>query len=172
VRSLLRNRRGFTLLELMIVIAIIGIVLGYVTPRLFGALTSSNIEKTERNMSAIIQLARSSALTHHKTYYVQFNIDDGIVGYFPKPEKSGEEPELEKKMSMPDGVTIKGVKTPYQPKKDRGKAEIKVTPDGVVEQGLIYLEGGINKMYTFMIKPFSGKFKVYDRYVEVAYGRE
>jgi prepilin-type N-terminal cleavage/methylation domain-containing protein len=172
VKNLPRTSKGFTLLELMIVIAIIGIVLGYAAPRLFGAFTSSNIEKTERNMSTIIQLARSSALTQHKTYYVQFNIDDGIIGYYPMPDKSGEEPELEKKMELPEGVSIKGVKTPYQPKKEKGKADLKVTSDGVVEQGLIYVEGGINKTYTFMVKPFSGKFKVYDRYVEVAYGRE
>jgi type II secretory pathway pseudopilin PulG len=155
----------------MIVIAIIGIIAGFAAPRVFNAFGVS-IDETERKLTAVFQLARSNALTQHRNYIIQFDIDEGKCGFFPVPDKSGEEPELEKPYKFPEGITLKAVKIPNQPRMDKGKAEIKVTYQGIVENGLIYFETGKDKTYTFQVKPFSGKFKVFDRYIEVADGKE
>jgi hypothetical protein len=48
--------------------------------------------------------------------------------------------------------------------------DLKITTEGVVEQGVIYLEGALGTIYTLVVKPFSGALKVYDHYVEVTYG--
>lgn len=44
------NRRGFTLLELMLVVAIIGLMLSLAAPQLWGALAGQNLEGTARHL--------------------------------------------------------------------------------------------------------------------------
>jgi len=162
--------RGFTLLELMIVMVIVGITLGYIGPRLYTGISSSSMDKATRDIMTIIQFARSSAVTQHKPYYVRFDIDNASFGLYPKPESTGVIPEMVKEKDLPKGIVFKNIKSPYQIPKQQGQVDILVTPEGVIEQGVIYIEGGFGKTYTLVIKPFSGNLKVYDRYIEVSYG--
>ncbi|HPJ93042.1 MAG TPA: prepilin-type N-terminal cleavage/methylation domain-containing protein [Deltaproteobacteria bacterium] len=168
--KLIPSNRGFTLLELIIIIVIVGITLGYIGPRLYTGISSSSMDKATRDILTLIQFARSSAVTQHKPYYVRFDIDNGSVGLYPKQESSGVIPEMVKEKDLPKGIVFKNIKSPYQLPKQQGQMDILVTPEGVIEQGVIYIEGGFGKTYTLVIKPFSGNLKVYDRYVEVTYG--
>jgi len=156
----------------MIVMAILSIVLGYAAPRIITSLTNSDIDEAQRRLEALYLNTKAYAVNQHKPCYIQYDIDNKIVGFFPVPESSGEEPELEKKIELPDSIEVKGVKTMNQPKKDKGKAEIKVNTDGIIEKSLIYLEGSGDKTYTLEVKPFSGKFKLHDSYIEMGYGKE
>ena len=168
--KLMPRTRGFTLLELMIVMVIVGITLGYIGPRLYTGISSSSMDKATRDIMTIIQFARSSAVTQHKPYYVRFDIDNASFGLYPKPESTGVISEMVKEKDLPKGIVFKNIKSPYQIPKQQGQVDILVTPEGVIEQGVIYIEGGFGKTYTLVIKPFSGNLKVYDHYVEVSYG--
>lgn len=141
MREKLRSNRAFTLIELLVVLVILGITLGYVGPRLYTGLTSSHLDRASRDILTMVQYTRSSAVTKHKPYYVRFDIEHKSFGMYEKPESSGEI-KLEKEKDLPDGVTFKGIKSPYQNEKLDGFADILVTPEGVVEQGVIYLDGG------------------------------
>ncbi len=160
------SNKAFTLIELLVVIVILGITVGYIGPKLFAGISTSNMDTASREILTIIQYARSSAVTQHKPYYVRFDIENGSVGLYPKPEKSGEL-ELLKEKKLPEGVVLKSVKSPYQSEKIEGKADIMVTPEGVVEQGVIYIEGALGSTHTLVVKPFSGLLTVHDHYVEV-----
>ncbi|MBN2297409.1 MAG: GspH/FimT family protein [Deltaproteobacteria bacterium] len=165
------DNRGFTLLELIIILAIAGITLGYIGPRLYTGISSSPMDKAARDILTMLQIARSTAVTQHRPYYVRFDIDNASIGFYPKPESSGVVPEMVKQKALPKGVVFKNIKSPYQSARQQGQMDILVTPEGVMEQGVIYLEGGFDKkIYTMVIKPFSGNLKIYDHYVEVSYG--
>ncbi|MRR37697.1 type II secretion system protein [bacterium] len=165
------NSRAFTLIELIVVIAILGITLGYIGPRIYSGISTSNMDKASREVLALIQYARSNAVTKHTVYYIRFDIERSTFGIYPRPESSGEI-EIEKEKALPRGVTFKSVKSPYQSEKIDGKADIMVTTEGVIEQGVIYLQGGPGTIHTLVIKPFSGMLKVYDHYVEVVHEKE
>ncbi len=166
----MRNKRGFTLLELLIVMAILGVTIGFVGPRIYGGLSSSGMDKAARDITAIIQVARSNAITKHQTYLVRFDMDEVKVGYYLRPETSGIMPDMERERKLPEGIRFQSMKSPYQPTKQQGFFELRVTPDGIVEQGVIYLENALGKVYTLEVKPFSGYLKVEDRFVEKIYG--
>jgi prepilin-type N-terminal cleavage/methylation domain-containing protein len=168
--NLRRSKLGFTLIELMIVLVIIGITLGYIGPRIFNGLSSSNMDRAVRDITTMIQVARSSAVTQHKTFFIRIDIDNDKVALYPMPETSGQEPQMLKEKKMPDGVALKSIKSSYQPQKDQGQMDLRITTEGVVEQGVIYLEGALGKTYTLVVRPFSGTLKFYDHYVEVTFG--
>ena len=62
-----RNRLGFTLLELMVVIVIIGILGGILTINLVGAADKAKIAATESSMKTI-----KAALTMYQTQYSSY----------------------------------------------------------------------------------------------------
>jgi hypothetical protein len=154
----------------MIVLVIIGITMGYISPRIFNGLFASNMDRAIRDIMSMIQVTRSSAITKHQTFFIRFDIDHGKIAMYAQPESSGKEPAMLKERDLPDGIVLKAVKSPYQPKKDKGQMDLRVTTEGVVEQGVIYLDSGDGKTYTLQVKPFSGNLKVSDHYVEVTYG--
>ncbi|HNY65740.1 MAG TPA: type II secretion system protein [Deltaproteobacteria bacterium] len=166
MREKLRSSRAFTLIELLVVIVILGITLGYVGPKLYTGFSTSSLDQAARDILTMVQYARSSAVTKHRPYYVRFDIEHAKFGLYPKPETSGEI-ELEKEKELPQGISFKGIKSPYQSEKRDGQADILVTPEGVVEQGVIYLDGGGGDIHTLVVKPFSGMLKTYDHFVEV-----
>lgn len=57
-----RNKTGFTLIEVIIVIAIIGIMTAISIVSLRGGKTSNNLETSRREVASIIKLAQSYAL--------------------------------------------------------------------------------------------------------------
>ena len=60
-----RNRRGFTLLELLVVLLIIALLAGYVGPKLFSQIDSAKVKSAQAQMKTI-----ADALT-------QYRIDTG-----------------------------------------------------------------------------------------------
>ena len=166
----LHSLKGFTLLELLIVIAILGITLGYVGPKLYGGFSTSGMDKASRDITAMLQYARSSAVTQHQEYLVRFNLDEAELGVYARPTSSGLTPEMLKKRKLPEGIRIKSIKSPYKPTQQQGFFELSVTAEGLVEQGVIYLENSLGTVFTLEVKPFSGYLKIEDGFVEKIYG--
>lgn len=70
--STCRNRRGFTLLELLVVMVIIGLLAGYVGPKYFSQIGKSEVKAARAQMDAL-----GKALD-------QFRLDSG---YYPSTEQ-------------------------------------------------------------------------------------
>jgi prepilin-type N-terminal cleavage/methylation domain-containing protein len=82
VRNAKRNNEGYTLVEILVVVALIGIALGVITMSL-ATLFSANAKKTAYNMSAMIAQARVNAMYKSAPVFVRFYIDgDSIMGQY------------------------------------------------------------------------------------------
>ena len=71
-----RNRRGFTLLELMVVLLIIGLMSAVVVPRLVGPMSNLDLKTASQKISASLRYVRSNAAAEKTTYLALFDFDN------------------------------------------------------------------------------------------------
>lgn len=73
------SSRGFTLLELLIVLAILGIMALMVTPWLLGTINRARLVSASKEVASLLQLARLEAIKESREALVLF---DPVVGGF------------------------------------------------------------------------------------------
>ncbi len=71
------NTKGFSLLELLVVLVIISLAASLVLPSLAGGLSSVRLRTAAREFSATLRCARSLAVSLGKEQVININIDDG-----------------------------------------------------------------------------------------------
>ena len=93
---------GFTLIEMMVVLAIIALVMGMSLPY-FGKFTSgSQIRAATRRITTLLYAARSLAITQRKPYAVVFDVTSNEITI---QDKSSSE-IIEKRYSIPSTVSF------------------------------------------------------------------
>jgi general secretion pathway protein H len=88
-----RNDGGFTLLELIVVLVIVGLMSTLVAPQLMGPLSNLTLKTASQKISASLRYARSQAASEKTTYVALFDFDKNrLVISNPSPpaaEKGG-----------------------------------------------------------------------------------
>ena len=71
-RVTLRTRRAFSLLEILAVVAILGILMAFVGPAILSSFGASNLNKAGQTIGDQIALARQEALTRNREVQIRF----------------------------------------------------------------------------------------------------
>ncbi len=119
-----RDTRGFTLLELIVVLIIIGLMSILVVPKLVGPLTNLDLKTASQKISASLRYARSQAASEKTTYVALFDFGKNRLVIINPPLVRGDfnntpaEPQSSEKgglgglktYDLPEGVKLaKGV---------------------------------------------------------------
>lgn len=73
------NRAGYTITELMVVVAIIGILAVMVIPAFAGFLRASRFQGAQSQLMTDIYFARSLAISRHRTIAIRFSAGQYLV---------------------------------------------------------------------------------------------
>jgi prepilin-type N-terminal cleavage/methylation domain-containing protein len=162
------HSKGFTLIELTIVIVVLGVMLSLIIPRL-GELGEANLKRSARHLTGMIRFLRDEAQARKTVYRLRFDIPEGR--YWAEvmtltTDQAVEFKRLQSEMGS-DGrlagqTTFRDVRVASHPE-DR---YIQFTPDGWVENADIHLRDGADKDFTMLVKPLMGTTELREGYVE------
>ncbi len=81
--------RGFTLLELIVVLIIIGLMSVLVVPKLVGPMANLDLKTASQKISASLRYARSQAASEKTTYVALFDFEKNRAGHYQSPLDKG-----------------------------------------------------------------------------------
>jgi len=113
---------GFSLLELIVVLVIIGMVSAFVGPKLVGSMTNMNLKTASKKVAASLRYARSQAVSEGSDYVARFDLEANRVSIVSAKRVS--------EGSEADGGDGAGVDV--EEKRGGGRLKVYELPDGVV----------------------------------------
>ena len=159
--------RGFTLLELLVVLVIISLMSVLVVPQLTGSLAKTNLQTASKKISASLRYARSQAASKKITYVAIFDFEKDRLSIMTGQEAQtgetieedlgdGEEPVIRSKSyDLPDGVKLeKGVSG--EDEIDSGLFQIAFFPTGSSSGGDVILTNDRGKRYKISVDFITG----------------
>ena len=164
------NRRGFTLIEIAVVLAIIGMVMMLVIPRLPSS-DSEDLKISARTLASTMRYMQDRAATARTTYYLHIEPGtDGVKVMEAAADGSEKEPgdPLLRQRPLKEGIIVADVLVPRMGKLKDGQVRLDVAAGGLRDFVAIHLRSKDDKFWTVMAFPASGKVKVYEGYQEDA----
>ncbi len=171
------NKSGYTLIELVVVILLVGIVTFVVMPRVSELLYPGDLKKAVRQLAGAILIARTQAVTEGKTYYLFIDLSNQYYWMLDFPESESPTGDslaktdvvldkAVKKRVLPGDVRFLSVKVGNGESKSHGIQIIRCFPLGITDPALIHI--GINQKdsYTLVLDALSGEVEIEDGYVE------
>jgi general secretion pathway protein H len=164
------SRCGFTLIEIAVVLAIIGMVMALVIPRLPSS-ESENLKISARTLAATLRYMQDRAATARTTYFLRMEPGTDNVKVLEAAadgsEKEPDDPLLQKR-PVKEGIQVADVVIPRLGKLNDGQVRLEVGVGGLRDWVTIHLRSQKGSFWTVMAFPSSGKVKVYDGYQEEA----
>lgn len=161
-----RGEAGFTLIELIVVIALISILLFFSMPRFQGEILEDDTQKALRWVMHTAKNLRQDAVKHQKIHILHVEPDEGAM-WVSDAGMTEEEAEAarKEKYEFPNHMTIVAVEFPGSDRTGQEEAEIRFHPKGYSDRAAIHFRTDGEEQISLVIEPFLANIKVYDTHV-------
>jgi len=162
------STKGYTLIELVVVVALLGLFLGLAVPRLRYGLVTDDLKATTRRMVGLVGEVRNEAIREQRVYLVHLDLESNRL--WIEYAGMGEEARAlaqEQALVFPRGVRFLDVWRRGEGKQAQGEITLHFSKKGYVEQTFIHLGADDGRAFTLTLSPFLGTVKIYDKYVDV-----
>jgi prepilin-type N-terminal cleavage/methylation domain-containing protein len=149
------NERAFTLIEMVVVTALIAIMLMVAIPRLNGGFLSDDGGETSRWIIATVGQLKEKALTEQKTYLL--NVSPDIQRFWVTAEGMAEtdaSSARDEGYRLPRGIRIDHVAFSSDERISSGSIPIAFYPQGYSDKAVIRLRTNDGERLSFFIEPF------------------
>ena len=161
------KNKGFTLLELLLVIALIGIILVLAVPSLRDTITGDDLKKSTRLLIGLERKLRAEAVRDQINYLLCFDLPTASYWVIASDMTSEKQNEMKKrKQQLPSGVKILDIVDDKGKKNTETEVRIKFSKNNVCSPTVIHLASDEDKM-TIVINPFLGITDIYDKYIDI-----
>lgn len=164
-RAACSGDRGFTLIELGLVILILGILLGVVVPR-FQDRSHAELVSHTRRLAVTFRFLRHQAILDGRTYRLVYDLDTHRYWSAVADESEDEPPSiarggpLSREVALPDPVGFSDIVFPLTAGKLlEGVGWTHFYPDGYVDLTVLHLDNG-EEAYTLRVEPLTGNVYV------------
>ena len=160
------RNHGFTLIELIVVISLIGIMFFFTLPRFQDFLLTNPTKKTTRWIIGTVKNLREQAQRDGKRYSLHISMDSNKM-WITNESMSEEELEntAQNGYTLPSDVRLLDVEFPEKGKISVGEAGISFYNKGYSDKAMIHLESDDAGNLTCLIEPFLPALKLHEAYV-------
>jgi len=156
---------GFTLLEILIVVAVLALFVGLAAPRL-PDIAGTRIQQDARKVSIILQTARRKAVSLRRYYRVEVDLEkDSLSVSYYGPEGTYIPDDKVHSIQLKDG-DITDVVNSTDGKILEGKGMIRISPRGFIEPALIHIKDKRKHVVTVEPSPVNGRVAINEGYTE------
>ena len=168
IRRLSANKRGFTLIELMVVMLLISIILAVAIPRFDSAPFQDPRKKLSRWMINAVRHLRTEAIQKQKVQALVVDLS-GQRMWMIHEEMSEQELEAaaEKAFTIDRSIRMMNARYPDQESINTGTIEVRFYPSGYSDRVLILLESEDTERISFLLEPLLPKVKILDEWIEL-----
>lgn len=149
----MKGARGFTLLELLVVLGLAALVLALVLPRLGGGLEGLRVRTASRHVAALLRSARLEAIVRRQPVTVTLDPQAGEV----RTEGSASS-AARRRVALPDGVRLVVFDEANRPRYDRA-ARIRFSPRGGSDGGTLGVAGA-GRLIPIAVDPLTGRVSI------------
>jgi len=170
IAARIKNRRGFTLLELVIVCLLITICLAFSVPSLRQALVVDQLAASSRQIIALIREVRLLAAQEQQPHLIHFDLDRKKIWYHPDSPTSIEEKaqmSSQPGIQLPSSVRLQDIQTGTAEKKRTGTVALWINGQGYMEQTILHLTDDQDNIISLVISPFLSTIKAHDTYINL-----
>ena len=156
---------GFTLMELMVVLVIVGLMMGLVTANMDSLTPTTRLNAAARNLASTINLAHNRAVMVGKTVIILYHIDSKYYQLI-LPAEAGGELAIE---PLPSGVSFQEIEVVGENKKIKGWLKVYFSPSGMIRGHVVHLKNDLQAQISVEVNPISGVVDVIDGYHRMAF---
>lgn len=162
------NRKGYTLIELALVIVLLGLTLAVTIPKFRQTILTNNLNTTTRRIIGLADGLREEAIRQQVVCFLYFDLEGNrywsITSAMTQEERDTARDAASR---LPADVRLTDVWTNEEGKKMAGEAVIFFSKKGYSDQAVIHLASDSDKVKSLVFAPFLGTTKIYDTYVDL-----
>jgi len=165
-RKASHHTRGYTLIELVVVIVLLGLMFGITVPRFRQALLNDPLDTTALRLVGLVQNLRERAISGQVSYILHFDIREKRIWSFASTASEEEqETARERAYELPADVKIHDVWS-WSSGKFFNEGTIRFSRKGYIEQSVIHLQSEDGREMSLELIPFLGSIKIHEGYVD------
>jgi len=160
------DTKGYTLIEISVVIVLVGVILLMAIPRVRDTITNDRMRSAARHLSGAARELKANAVREQVDHYLHLDLDRRVV-WNTRDDMTAEIRTLRRSQarSLPSGVRITDVSLGDAGKKNEGEVIIRFFSQGYVQPAAIHLTDD-ERIMTLIFQPFLSTFEVQDKYVD------
>lgn len=161
------GQKGYTLIEIVVVIVLVGVILLLAVPRVQDTVTGDRMRSAVRNLAGAARELRAEAVRQQVDHFLHLDLDRRAV-WNTRDDMTAEARTARRNLArtLPPGVRIADVAITDEGKKNQGEVVIRFFRQGYVQPAAIHLTDDERTM-TLILQPFLSTFEVKDSYVDV-----
>ena len=166
------NNRGYTLIELSVVVLLIGIMLLIAVPRVWDTLLNDDLKAVTRRLVNSARELRYESVREQTDYILHIDLSHPGFWSYPADTTAEKRAALRKgAFRFPEGVRIAGVRQAYEAGKTEGEAFIRFFRQGYAAPAIVHLAKD-DRVFTVVLNPFIQTMTVYEKYVDFSFNEE
>ena len=155
IRCLAATSGGFTLLELIVVILLLTILLGFALPAFQAGGVAGSKDSTARELMHAVQKLKMAALSRQRIHRLHLSLDDNRI-WVTREDETTDTAELprQSERALPDDIRIEYVRFWGQPEIRSGVAAIAFYPESYSDRAIIRLSDSGSTPVDLVVEAF------------------